>query len=143
MKKFFLLFLVFTSTFFYSQNNKIETNKIDPKLVGTWKGSETDQQIKGITKYWVLTRFSDGTFSIMFNMIKDCEVNSTVETGQWWVENGKYYELHFYSGNTDVYTYSFPTKNRVKYKIVDSTIVGETYEFIDTKVFANGEEQEK
>lgn len=141
MKNFFLLFFVFISSLFFSQTSKILPNKIDQKLVGTWKGNETDQQINGVSKYWVLTRFPDGTFSIMFNMIKDCKVTSTVETGQWWVEDGKYYELHFYSGNTDIYTYSFPSKNSVKYKIVDSSMVGETYEFIDTKVFVNGEEE--
>lgn len=141
MKKLYLVFLFFLGVLSYAQKDKIGQNKIDQKLVGTWKGSETDQQIKGMSKYWVLTRFADGTFSIMFNMVKDCTINSSVETGQWWVENGKYYELHFYSGNTDVYSYTFPTENTVKYKMVDSAYMENSYEFIDTKVYANGEKE--
>lgn len=137
MKKLFLSFLICLSFSAFSQTKKIEKNKIDDKLVGTWEGQETDQQVKGMTKYWVLTRFSDGKFSMMFTTSQDCDINSHVETGQWWIENGKYYELHYVSGKTDVYTYTFPTKNTVKYKVVDSSTIGETYEFTDTKVAEN------
>ncbi|QOW10817.1 hypothetical protein Q73A0000_10755 [Kaistella flava (ex Peng et al. 2021)] len=139
MKKVFLSFLMCLSFLAFSQSKNSTKNKIDQKLVGTWKGSETDQQVQGMTKYWVLTRFADGTFSMMYVTSRDCEINSQVETGQWWVEKGEYHELHFVSGNTDVYTYSFPTKNTVKYKVVDSAYVGDTYEFTDTKVNENGQ----
>lgn len=137
MKKILVTFLVFFSFFAFSQSKNVQKNKIDQKLVGTWKGSETDQQVEGMTKYWVLSRFADGTFSMMFTTSQNCEINSHVETGQWWIQNGEYHELHYISGNTDVYTYSFPTENTVKYKVLDSKIVGETYEFTDTKVTDN------
>ena len=139
MKKIFVSFLMCLSFLAFSQTKSVAKNKVDQKLVGTWKGSETDQQVVGMTKYWVLSRFADGTFSMMFTTSQDCEINSHVETGQWWVEKGEYHELHFVSGLTDVYTYSFPTKNTVTYKVVNSTMVGETYEFTDTKVNDNGE----
>ena len=137
MKKVLISFLLGLSFLAFSQGKNIAKNKIDPKLVGTWKGSETDQQVEGMTKYWVLSRFADGTFSMMFTTSQNCEINNHVETGQWWVQDNEYHELHFVSGSTDVYTYSFPTANTVKYKVVDSKIVGETYEFIDTKVNDN------
>lgn len=137
MKKILVTFLVFFSFFAFSQSKNVQKNKIDQKLVGTWKGSETDQQVEGMTKYWVLSRFADGTFSMMFTTSQNCEINSHVETGQWWIQNGEYHELHYISGNTDIYTYSFPTENTVKYKVLDSKIVGETYEFTDTKVTDN------
>ena len=137
MKKILVTFLVCFSFLAFSQSKKVQKNKIDEKLVGTWKGSETDQQVEGMTKYWVLSRFADGTFSMMFTTSQNCEINSHVETGQWWIQNGEYHELHYVSGNTDVYTYSFPTNNTVKYKVLDSKIVGETYEFTDTKVADN------
>lgn len=139
MKKIFLSFLMGLSFLAFSQTKNVPKNTIDQKLVGTWKGSETDQQTVGMTKHWVFSRFADGTFSMMYVTAQDCEINSHVETGQWWVEKGEYHELHFVSGNTDVYTYSFPTQNTVTYKVVNSAMVGETYEFTDTKVNENEE----
>lgn len=137
MKKVFLSFLMCLSFLAFSQTKKVQKNKIDDKLVGTWKGSESDKQMEGLTKYWILSRFADGTFSMMFTTEQNCKINTHVETGQWWVQNGQYHELHFVSGNTDVYTYSFPTAKTVKYKTVESTMVGESYEFTDTKVEEN------
>ena len=121
----------------FSQSKNVTKNKIDQKLVGTWKGSEVDQQMVGVTKHWVFSRFADGTFSMMYVTAQDCDINSHVETGQWWVEKGQYHELHYVSGKTDIYTYSFPTNKTVTYKVVDSAFVGETYEFTDTKITEN------
>ena len=85
MKKIFVSFLMCLSFLAFSQTKSVAKNKVAQKLVGTWKGSETDQKVVGMTKYWVLSRFADGTFSMMFTTSQDCEINSHVETGQWWV----------------------------------------------------------
>lgn len=96
----------------YAQKATPQANKIDKKLVGLWKGSEKDQQIAGMEKLWVMDRKEDGTFTLIFTTVQDCEVNQQIEKGQWWIENGEFHELHFYSGNTDVYTYEIPEIGR-------------------------------
>lgn len=132
MKNLLLLTLLSFGVLTFAQ--KSTKNKIDPKLNGIWSGNETGSQGDGISKYWVMNRLSDGTFTLMFTVTKNCVSNSHVERGQWWVKDGKYYELHFDSGDTDVYTYNFPTAKTVKYKMQSSEYVAEPYEFIDTKI---------
>jgi hypothetical protein len=56
-------------------------------MFGSWKGSENDNQRKGLVKYW---------FNIDLKMVLLCfyslqiemAVESFVEKGQWWIENG-------------------------------------------------------
>jgi len=126
----FISFLIVSITAFSQKNTQ---NKIDPKLNGIWKGNETGSQGDGISKYWVMNRLPDGTFTLIFTAVQNCQVSSHVERGQWWVKEEKYYELHFDSGDTDVYTYNFPTDKKVTYKMVQSQYTTD-YEFTDTKI---------
>lgn len=109
--------------------------KIDDRLVGVWAGSEKDQQIDGVQKVWEMKRNSDGTFLLHFKMIVNGESNEHTETGKWWVQNGKFYEFHDDSGETDTYKYEVLDNNRIKFisKQINVEMNSESYEFIDTR----------
>ena len=136
MKK--LLLIAFFGIIIISnaQEKDSKENKLDKKMFGSWKGSENDNQRKGLVKYWIQHRFEDGTFLLLFTAVENGEVESFVEKGQWWIENGEFYELHFDSGKTDVYTYSLLDENHVKFKAkkVGVSFENAEYEFIDTKI---------
>jgi hypothetical protein len=137
MKKvLFILTFVFTiSLSFGQETQKVEAKTIDTKLVGSWKGSEKDQQQKGLTKYWVAYRFEDGKITILFVAIdKKGKVIQQTETGRWWIENGKYYELHNYDNVTDIYDYEV-IDNSIKFTGVD--VMGDEntkYTYFDYKI---------
>ncbi|REC45102.1 hypothetical protein [Chryseobacterium sp. 5_R23647] len=136
MKKIILSVLILGFGTIYAQKNKPQANKIDKKLVGIWKGGEKDQQIEGVEKLWVMDRKQDGTFTLIFTTVQNCEINQHVEKGQWWIENGEFHELHFDSGNTDVYTYQLLDNSHVKYKAksLSMEMADKEYTFIDTKI---------
>lgn len=134
-KALFILTLLITSLSFGQETQKTETKTFDQKLVGCWKGSEMDQQQKGLSKYWVSCRFEDGTSTLLFIMIdKKGKVTQTTENGKWWVENGKYYELHNYDGVTDIYDYEV-IDDSIKFTAVE--VMGDKnskYTFSDYKI---------
>lgn len=134
-KALFILTLLITSLSFSQETQKTETKTFDQKLVGCWKGSEIDQQQKGLSKYWVSCRFEDGTSTLLFIMIdKKGKVTQTTENGKWWVENGKYYELHNYDGVTDIYDYEV-IDDSIKFTAVE--VMGDKnskYTFSDYKI---------
>lgn len=136
MKKIILSTLILVFGTIYAQKTKPQSNKIDKKLVGLWKGSEKDQQIDGMEKLWVMDRKEDGTFTLIFTTVQNCEINQHIEKGQWWVENGEFHELHFNSGNTDVYTYEVPDKSHIKFKSQNMSMdmINNEYSFVDTKI---------
>lgn len=136
MKKIILSTLILGFGNIYAQKAKPQANKIDKKLVGIWKGSEKDQQINGMEKLWVMDRKEDGTFILIFTTVQNCEVNQHVEKGQWWIENEEFHELHFDSGNTDVYIYEIPDKSHIKFtsKSISMDMATNEYTFIDTKI---------
>ena len=136
MKKFLIIAFITIFSFANGQTKDSKENKLDKKMFGSWKGSENDNQRKGLVKYWVQHRFEDGTFLLLFTAIENGEVESFVEKGQWWIENGEFHELHFDSGKTDVYTYTFVDENHVKFKAkkVGVGFENSEYEFIDTKI---------
>lgn len=116
-----------------------EGKQIDERLVGTWEGSEKDNQMEGMTKQWTMTRNEDGTFSLDFSMTMDGETQTTQETGTWWIENWKFYEYHDYSDKTDIYEYEILNKKKVKFKseVLAMDMNTESYEFIDHKIKDN------
>lgn len=136
MKKFLIIALITIFSFANAQTKDSKENKLDKKMFGSWKGSEKDNQRKALVKYWVQHRFEDGTFLLLFTAIENGEVESFVEKGQWWIENGEFHELHFDSGKTDVYTYTFVDENHVKFKAkkVGVSFENSEYEFTDTKI---------
>lgn len=117
-----------------------QTNKTfhDPRFVGSWTGSEKDQQQSGLEKHWIMHRFADGTFILLFTAIQDGEVTNHAEKGKWWNEKDEFHELHFESGMTDIYSYVFIDDFHVKFKSkVLFEANQESYEFIDTKLIDN------
>ncbi|MEN2487572.1 MULTISPECIES: hypothetical protein [Flavobacterium] len=143
-KSIFILGLLFITSLSFCQTkvkqdikatNKTENKTYDSKLFGCWKGSETGQQQDGVSKYWVSCRFENGTSTLLFVVIYPSgKVDQTTENGKWWVENGKYYELHNYDGVIDVYDYQV-TEEGVNFQSVE--LMGKmdnTYKFTDYKI---------
>ncbi len=133
MKKLLVLFLFFNIQC-YSQT---EIKNIDPKLFGTWEGSEKDGQQQGMTKYWIMHRFIDGTFVLLFTTIKGEIVDNFSEKGTWWTdEKGIFHEYHNNSKMTDTYSYKVLDDNHIQFKAVKQSMEmnNTEYEFIDTKV---------
>lgn len=132
MKNIIITLLLSCTLTLYSQE---EPKAIDPKLVGCWKGSEKNQQQKGISKYWVACRFQDGTSTLLFIAIdKKGNVTQTTENGKWWVQDGKFYELHNFDGVVDSYNYEI-IGNSIKFTAVE--VMGDTnsnYTFYDYKI---------
>jgi len=110
--------------------------QIDPKLFGSWKGSEKDQQIEGVEKHWIQHRFENGTYVILFTVVEDGEVSTSSEKGKWWIENGDFHELSTGSEAADVYTYRFIDDDHVKFKAKapKPNFNNEDYQFIDIRV---------
>jgi hypothetical protein len=131
MKKLIVLLSILSLSF-----TVIKQDRENAKFIGSWSGSEIDKQTKGMSKHWVQTRFKDGTFLMLFTAIENCEAESMVEKGKWWIKDGLFYELHKSSGKTDIYTYEILDDQHIKFKIKQTEIVAETadYEFIDTKI---------
>lgn len=121
----------FLTTFTSAFAQEITT---DPKLWGSWKGSEKDQQYKGVEKHWVQTRFEDGTYIILFTVIyhETGEVESLAEKGKWWISDGKFFEQHSESEQMEVYDYKFIDDQHVKFSQINKK--NKTYEFIDIKI---------
>lgn len=136
MKKLVVLAFLGIMAISNAQVKDVKANKLDPKLFGSWQGSESDNQKIGMKKYWVQHRFEDGTFVLLFTAIDNGKVEHFVEKGQWWVEKGEFHELHFNSGKTDVYTYSFIDPDHVKFKAKQMSVNLENsdYQFIDTRI---------
>lgn len=132
MKYFIIVFFALTASLSAQQKAH------DPKMVGSWRGQEKDQQFKGVEKYWIQHRFEDGTYVILFTTIDrrfDGEVETFSEKGKWWTENGKFYEQHS-GGQVESYTYKFIDDTHVSFKTLDnkSDFQNPDYQFIDEKI---------
>lgn len=130
------LLIFCTNSLINAQLKNISNGKqIDEKLVGVWFGSETDKQTEGVSKKWEMTRNDDGTFILDFEFIQNGKTQNTQETGDWWIENGQFYESHSGSDLTDVYDYKPLGTTRVKFKATKMNVDmnADTYEFIDTR----------
>lgn len=138
MRKIISILFIFSCLFsFQLKAQNIELKKtIDKNLVGVWKGEEKENQSEGLSKSWVMTRKNDGTFLLVFKVNDNGKINTIKEKGNWWVEDGKFYEFHNTSGLTDVYIYTILSKDKVKFKAVNMAIEqnNENYEFIDERV---------
>jgi hypothetical protein len=138
MKKilFALVFTLITNFIFSQKTTSTDGKTYDSKLIGCWKGSEVNQQIDGISKYWVACRFENGTSTLLFIAIeKNGNVTQETENGKWWVENGKFYELHNYDKVVDIYNYEAVDENTVNFKSIE--LMGkknDTYSFSDYRI---------
>jgi hypothetical protein len=123
--------LLSSCSFDFLDSNK----KLDARLVGVWYGSETGHEIKGVEKKWEMTRLDDGSYTIQFEFYQFGKLRKSEESGIWWTENGKYYENHDASSQTDIYKYEVMDTVHIRFvaeKMSSSMYTG-TYEFIDIK----------
>lgn len=123
--------LLFTFISIQTETNK----KLKNILIGTWSGSDQDQQELGLTKYWIKTLNKNGTFIVMFTSIKNCEVESHIEKGKWEVKDGLYHETFEVDGKTDIYSVEIIDDNTVKYKakVLSIEFENKDYEFVETR----------
>lgn len=135
MKKLILFSVLMFSTLGFSQYSDIK-KEYDKKVLGCWKGSETDQQYEGITKYWVSCRLEDGKSILLFVSIdKFGNVQQHTENGTWWTNDGKFYEFHRKANITDIYTYKIVNDNQIEFRSWEmSGKKDNTYFFIDEKI---------
>ena len=110
-------------------------DKLKSKLIGSWSGSEEDNQIRGVTKYWIQIRNKNGAYVLMYTTIENCEVENFVEKGKWWVKDGVFYEKYEDSDAPDVYTVEMLDNNNVKFKAkkLSSEFDNKEYEFTETR----------
>jgi hypothetical protein len=111
---------------------------IDQRLVGSWSGSEANDQTQGMQKSWVMARTSTGSFTLDFRVTYDGQApQQIIETGRWWIEDGLFYEYHDSSGLTDVYAYEILNKRQVRFSaqtLSPGNQDDDEYVFVDTKV---------
>lgn len=115
----------------YSRNPQIDTC-----LVGTWSGSEKDEQWEGVQKNWVQYRYLDGKLITKFTTTQFGIEDVFTETGKWWTKNGKFYEKRVGARKPDVYTYEIADKNHIIFRAVKLSTYFENknYQFVDTRV---------
>lgn len=128
--------LLVLSLFSIAAGLTAQKKEYDPKVMGCYKGSEVNQQMEGVSKYWVSCRLEKGKSILMFVAINaDGSVVQETENGSWWTQNGKYYELHKTDNVTDIYNYEVLANGDVKFQSVE--MMGKrdnTYVFTDTKI---------
>ena len=128
--------LLVLSLFSIAAGLTAQKKEYDPKVMGCYKGSEVNQQMEGLSKYWVSCRLEKGKSILMFVAInQDGKVVQQTENGSWWTNNGKYYELHKTDNVTDIYNYEVLPNGDVKFQSIE--MMGQkdnTYSFIDTKI---------
>lgn len=131
-----LYLLILTSFLLFScATTKTADDKLKNKLVGSWSGSETDNQKPGLSKHWIQQRNKNGTFILLFTSIENCKVESHIEKGKWEVKDGVFYETFDYDGKTDVYLVELIDDENVKFKSKDLSLRfdNKEYEFFETK----------
>ncbi len=112
-----------------------DDDKLKNKLIGTWSGSEEDNQIQGMTKYWITIHNKNGTFIRTFITLENCEVENFIDKGKWKVKDGLIYETFDSDGKTDVYSIEILDDNNIKFKAKEISIDmdNKEYEFTETR----------
>lgn len=102
---------------------------IDKKLVGIFKGGNNNDG-NGAKNSWVINRNADGTYlqDKTFRMRRRATRIKT--NGNWWTENGKYYQQNTNINETEVYTYKVLGTKKITFK---STSTEENYEYSEEK----------
>lgn len=111
--------------------------KNDPKLVGTWKGSEKNGQVEGVSKSWIMKRKSNGTYTIEFTIINEDNQKETIkEKGKWWTSGNQLFEQYEGNEKPAIYSYIVLNEKTIHFKMISSDVEFDdnNYEFIDTKI---------
>ena len=135
MRKFLLLSIIIL-TFTHVEKIYSKNPQIDTCLVGTWSGSEKDEQWEGVQKNWVQYRYPNGKLITKFTTTQFGIVNVSTETGKWWTKNSKFYERRVGAKKPDVYTYEIADKNHIIFRSVKlpKKFKDKNYQFVDTRV---------
>jgi hypothetical protein len=88
----------------------------DKKIIGIWKGSEVEKEQKGLEKHWIVQRFSNGTYTIIFSSKQNCEISTSFEKGKWWTKGNVFYEKSENSETPDVYNYEIKDNLVIHFK---------------------------
>ena len=131
----FLMVIFITVSFI--TNLQAGGKKNDKHLVGTWWGSEKDEQIKGVLVKWIQQRFSDGKLITTFTYVfEDGSEDISIEKGKWWVKDGKFFEKSDDSKKPDIYYYEVIDQDHILFKAYKLSNIFENkdYNFIDTRV---------
>ncbi len=128
MKKSFLL-LTLLIVVALSSFKLFTSTDIDKNLVGIWKGFEIYKQYEVVEKHWIVQRYKDGTYTIMFTAKQNCEIQTFTEKGKWWVKNNTFYEQEENSENVESYTYTITDDLVVHFKSTTTE-----YEFDDYRL---------
>ena len=121
-------------------NSLLVEHNIDKKLVGTWSGSEKDEQIKGVQIFWVQYRYADGTYKIVFTVkydgVPENQSDKFTEFGNWWVKDGVFNEMEKTSKNIDSYFYEITDSDHVIFKAnkLETQFDNKNYSFVDSRV---------
>ena len=129
-----IVFLIISFSYFgkvYSKNLQIDTC-----LVGTWSGSEKDEQVKDVQVNWIQYRYSNGKLVTKFTTTYLGEQSVSTETGKWWTENGKFYEKSNDAKKPDIYSYEVVDKNHIIFRAIKlaTEVENNNYQFVDTRV---------
>lgn len=134
MKKVFLGFLMVV-TLFVSSGFKPGSKEHDKKMVGVWKGFEANKEEEGVEKHWILHRYENGKYIIMFTTKENCEIETLFEKGEWWTKDGKFYEKNEVNNIADIYEYKIKDGIVIDYKSVELNGQKKTdYVFTDYKI---------
>lgn len=107
-------------------------------FVGVWVGES--RKANSLTT-WVQKRSEDGTYMIFFIKIEGNEVTRSFESGRWWLDDGKFYEItHDSKGEPHVYHYTIVSEEliffdnvTVDYKFADKRIKDTNLDVIPLK----------
>jgi len=116
------ILIIITSAFILKPEN-------DKKLVGIWKGFEKEKQLEGIEKHWIVQRFSNGKYVIMFTSKQGCEIETFTEKGKWWTKGDTFYEQQ--DGNETVESYNYSIKENL---VIHFKSLTNSYEFDDYRL---------
>jgi hypothetical protein len=130
-----LLILTSFLLFSFTPKKMDDDDKLKNKLTGTWSGFEEDNQIRGVTKYWIQIRNKNGTYILMYTTIENCEVENFVEKGKWWIKDGLFYEAYEGKVKADVYSVEVLDDDNVKFKAkeLSAEFDNKEYEFTEIR----------
>jgi hypothetical protein len=116
--------------------DKIQEKYIDKNFVGTWIGSEENQETEGMSKKWKMIRKDDGSFTLDFEYTKNGETKKLEDSGTWYIQGNRFYEYHNSSELTDIYDFEILTPDSIKFSMVfsDLNMKNPEYTFIDYRV---------
>ena len=121
--------LFFAYNFLTGENTKTKDSD-NNAFIGNWVG---EKKINNSYVTWIQKRLSDGTYTIFFITIEGNTIVRDIETGKWWIKDGKFYEI---SPNAmtepSIYDYKIISNDSIMFSSTSSV-----YKFIDKRIEEN------